>query len=239
MKEFNYIEHYNLDAEKFDYFEERFAATAHDERRVHEYVIANIPENVTSILDVGCGSAWVAQHFVKKNKIVFSLDISINNPYKAITKYNSKNHFGITADSYFLPFQTKSFDVIIASEIIEHVVSPAKFVNELLRVLKKDGYLIITTPYKELIKKTLCIHCNNETPLHAHLHSFDENKLLSLFDRKVISDIIWKTFGNKILIFLRTYVLLKFLNFTLWKFCDKFVDRIYSSPAHIIVICQK
>src|SRR4030067_2793879 len=180
LQEFNYTEHYKIDADKFDYFEKRFAATAHDERRVHEYIIANIPKEASKLLDVGCGSAWFAQHFLKKNKFVFSLDISISNPLKATSKYTSEKHFGITADSNFLPFQPDSFDVIVASEIIEHVVSPERFITELLRTVKPDGYLIITTPYKELIKQTLCIHCNNETPVNAHLHSFDENRLIAL-----------------------------------------------------------
>lgn len=37
--EFNYIDHYKKDAEEFDYFGERSGATAHDERRVREYII--------------------------------------------------------------------------------------------------------------------------------------------------------------------------------------------------------
>lgn len=239
LQEFNYTEHYQIDADKFDYFEKRVAATAHDERRVHEYVIANIPKDASKLLDVGCGSAWVAQHFLKKNKYVFSLDISIINPLKATTKYTSEKHFGITADSYCLPFRSDSFDVIVASEIIEHIVPPERFITELLRTLKPDRYLIITTPYKELIKQTLCIHCNNETPVNAHLYSFDENKLIALFKKNVVKQIIWKTFGNKVLIFLRTYIILKFLNFRLWKLLDQLFNSIYNAPAHIIVICKK
>ena len=49
LQEFNYTEHYKIDADKFDYFEKRFAATAHDERRVHEYIIANIPKEASKL----------------------------------------------------------------------------------------------------------------------------------------------------------------------------------------------
>jgi ubiquinone/menaquinone biosynthesis C-methylase UbiE len=239
FKSFKYKEHYKKDAESFDYFEKKSGATAHDERRVHEYIIANIPKEASKLLDVGCGSAWVAQHFFKKNKFVFSLDISISNPLKATSKYTSEKHFGITADSYSLPFQPDSFEVIVASEIIEHVVSPERFITELLRTVKPDGYLIITTPYKELIKQTLCIHCNNETPVNAHLHSFDENSLIALSKKNAAKQIIWNTFGNKVLIFLRTYVILKYLNFRLWKLLDQLFNSIYDVPAHIIVIYKK
>ena len=40
MKNFNYIDHYQKDAAEFDYFEERKGATAHDERRVREYIFS-------------------------------------------------------------------------------------------------------------------------------------------------------------------------------------------------------
>ena len=239
MEEFNYIEHYKKDAEQFDYFEERTGATAHDERRVREYVISKVPENVKSILDVGCGRAWVAEHFLSKGIKVHSLDISITNPSKAVKQYPVKNHFGIVANSFHLPFANESFDCVIASEIIEHVVHPAKFVKELFRVVTKGGRLIITTPYKEKIIYYLCIHCNKRTPANAHLHSFDENKLRELYEGNDIERFSYQTFGNKMLVFLRTYTILQFFPFWLWKLKDKFSNLLYNKPLHIICVYKK
>ncbi len=239
MENFNYIEHYKLDAEAFDYGKEKTGASGHDERRVHEFISGNVPENVKSILDTGCGSAWVAQNFLGIGKCVYSLDISSANPKKAVKNYPHKNHFGITADSFRLPFKENSFDCIIASEIIEHVVYPDKFVAELFRVLKPGGRLIISTPYKEKITYYLCIHCNKLTPLHAHIHSFDEKKLQSLYKENNLEKFTWKTFGNKILIFSRSYVILKYFPFFLWKLVDRFINLLYSAPAHIMVMYKK
>jgi hypothetical protein len=42
LSDFNYIEHYKKDAAEFDYFEERKGATAHDERRVREFIISTV-----------------------------------------------------------------------------------------------------------------------------------------------------------------------------------------------------
>ena len=239
LEKFNYIEHYKLDAEEFDYFEEKTGATEHDHMRVHEFIISQVSPDVKTILDVGCGSAWVAQNFLKKLISVYSLDISFTNPYKAIRKYPVKRHFGITADSYSLPFQENSFDCIIASEIIEHVLYPDKFVTELFRVLKPGGSLLISTPYKEKIIYYLCIHCNKLTPLHSHINSFDDKKLQKLYGKNDLEKFQWKTFGNKILIFLRTYVVLQFLPFILWKLVDRAANFLYSAPAHIIAIYKK
>ena len=239
MEKFNYIDHYNKDAEEFDYFEERKGATAHDERRVRECIISKIPRSVNSVLDVGCGNGWVAKEFLPKGKNVYSLDISVTNPAIAVKLYKSEKHFGITADSFHLPFDDNSIDCVVASEIIEHVFDPAGFIKELFRVVKKGGSLIISTPYNEKIIYYLCIHCNQKTPANAHIHSFDENKLESLYSGKDLESFKYETFGNKVLLFLRTHVILKFFPFWLWRKKDKFANWLYNKPVHVICVYKK
>jgi ubiquinone/menaquinone biosynthesis C-methylase UbiE len=239
LNDFNYIEHYKKDAVEFDYFEEHKGATAHDERRVREYIISRIPKNVDSILDVGCGNGWIAKEFLPKGKTVASLDISVTNPSIVKKLYSYPKHFAIAADSFHLPFNDNSFDCVIASEIIEHVVDPDGFIKELFRVVKKGGSLIITTPYKEKIIYYLCIHCNQKTPANAHIHSFDEMKLRDLYSGKDLEGFKYETFGNKFLIFLRTHTLFQFFPFWMWKLKDKFFNRIIKNPVHIICIYKK
>ena len=239
MSDFNYKEHYQKDAVEFDYFEEKKGATAHDERRVREYVISKVQKTAESILDVGCGNGWVAKTLLPKGKLVLSLDISRVNPSKAVELYPSEKHLGIVADSFQLPFDDYSFDCVIASEIIEHVIDPAKFVKELFRIVKKGGSLVVTTPYKEKLVYYLCIHCNKKTPANAHIHSFNEKKLESLYTESDLESIKFKTFGNKVLLYLRTYVILRFFPFWLWKIKDSFFNFIINRPAHIICIYKK
>ena len=234
MQKFDYINHYKIDAEEFDYFEERKGATAHDERRVHEYILSKIANNPKTVLDVGAGSAWVARHFEGKNVNVISLDISKKNVEIAKSLINNNQHFPLVSDSFFLPISDNSIDIVIASEIIEHVFDPQIFIQELYRVVKNGGQLIVTTPYKEKLRYYLCVHCNQKTPVHSHIHSFDENKLLS-FNPGKTENTSWETFGNKFLIFLRTFVLLKYFPFNLWKFFDSIFNKIKNIPVHIIV----
>ena len=239
MNDFNYIDHYKKDSEEFDYFEERKGATAHDERRVREYVLSKVPKNAKDILDVGCGRAWIANYFLSKGVRVHSLDVSYSNPGKAVDLYPSDNHQGIVADSFYLPYANESFDCVIASEIIEHVIDPAKFIGELFRVVKKGSGLIITTPYKEKLIYYLCIHCNKKTPANAHIHSFDEKILEGLYKDNDLAEFSFNTFGNKLLIFLRTYTILQFFPFWLWKLKDKFFNLVYNKPLHIICVYTK
>ncbi len=232
---FDYLEHYKTDAEKFDYFEDRFGATEYSERRLREYIISQIPSATTSVLDVGSGSAWLAKKFQGSDTFLCSMDATIINTSKALEKYPSPKHTAVVADAFRLPFKPGSFDCVVAAEIIEHVPDPKAFVHSLLKVIKPTGTLIISTPYKEVIKYALCIHCNQRTPYNAHLHSFDEDKLRSLFTDEKISLFCWKAFNNKFLLFARTHVVLKYFPFGLWKAVDETANSIYKKPVNIVM----
>ena len=229
----NYVEHYIIDSEEFDYFEERFGGTADDERRVREYILSFIAKDRKEILDVGSGRAWVAGELCKKGISVCSVDISFVNTHKALQKYDNENHAAVVADAYALPFADESFDCVVSSEVIEHVHDPQGFIIELLRCVKRGGNLIITTPYKEKLIYNLCIHCNKKTPQNAHLHTFDE-KILASFAADNSIEQKYKTFGNKALLHLRTYKILRFFPFTLWRAVDSMFNHMIDKRAHII-----
>lgn len=234
--EFDYLLHYKTDAEKFDYFEEHRGATEHSERRVREYTAKFMPQPAKTILDIGCGSAWVAKAFLPQAKIVYSLDASEKNPSEALKRYPSEHHYGVAGDAFALPFADNSFDAVIAAEIIEHVVDPASFVAEAVRVIKPGGRVIISTPYKEKLRYELCIHCQQMTPMNAHLHSFDERLLESLNKSTEFS---WVAFNNKLLVFARTHPILKLFPFGLWKLTDKVANVIFKKPMNIVVTYSK
>ena len=236
---FKYIDHYRKDAQVYDYFAERDSETEHTDRRVREYIDFNIRGKSGRILDVGCGKAWVAELFCPRDYSVVSMDISIENTSEAIKKYPFKNHSAIVGDVYSLPFRNNSFDYIIASEVIEHVYSPDALVSNLINILKPGGVLIITTPYREKIQYSLCIHCNRPTPHNAHLHSFDEKILTSLYKEDDIKNLDFTTFANKLLIHVRLNFILKYLNFYSWRLLDNLINKIYKVPSRILVKWEK
>lgn len=234
-RNFDYLTHYKFDAEAFDYFEKRFGETAHDERRLREYIISEVPEGVHSILDAGCGRAWVAERFCSVGVNVCSLDVAPKNVEEALSRYNYSNHCGIVSDLLNMPFPENFFDCIICSEVIEHIVEPKKLINELLRCVKIGGIILLSTPYRERINYVLCIHCNRKTPINAHLHSFDENSLLDFFSDMNIKGIKFYLFGNKFLQYIRHHVILKFFPFLFWKYFDRFFNLLYKKQSHILV----
>ena len=236
---FNYIDHYQKDAHLSDYFEQRDAGTEHSERRVREYISTKIPKKEGVILDVGCGKAWVAELYCPVGFEVVSMDISLLNTSKALKLYPYTNHHALVADVFSLPFTDNTFDYIIASEIIEHVHDPGAFIKNLFAILKPGGRLIITTPYKEKLQYALCIHCNKPTPLHAHINTFDEKVLKSLYAGSDVGKWSSVTFGNKVLFHLRTHILLKYLPFNAWRIIDTLFDKVYNAPSRIMVVWEK
>ena len=237
---FAYVAHYQRDAEVFDYFEPyEDAATRHENRRLHETIIAAVPKGTDHILDVGCGNAWVAGHFCPRGVIVCSMDISLVNTRRALEEFPFDNHFAVMADVYALPFPPRTFDCIIASEIIEHVPDPATFLTKLLAVLRPGGTLVVTTPYAEKIAYSLCIHCNRPTPHHAHLHSFTEEKLRNLLPPSSRAGVQVETFGNKALIKLQTHVLLRYLPYRLWRLKDRLANAVIRKPSRLMLRVKK
>ncbi len=237
---FYYLAHYQQDAEVFDYFE-AFAhgAARHENRRLHEMIRSHIPGKVQSVLDVGCGSAWVAKYFADKNVSVCSMDVSLTNPTKALQRYVFEKHFALVADVYALPFKAHTFDCIIAAEVMEHTPDPKLFVSNLLRVLKPGGTLIITTPYNEQIPHSLCVHCNRATPHNAHLHSFDEKNVRELWTAQPVFNCKINTFANKFLVKLQTHRVLQYLPFGGWKVIDKIANRLFSNPLRLMLTIRK
>lgn len=236
---FDYVGHYQKDAHEFDYFEKRDGAIGHNEQRVREFILKKLPSQRGMVLDVGCGGGWVAAVLCPKGYEVVSFDISPKNTQEVLARNPSPNHSAVAGDVFALPFRPASFDIVIASEIIEHVYDPALFTEGLLTILKPGGSLIITTPYKEKIVYALCVHCNRPTPLSAHLHSFDEKKLAALLPEKGIAEVGFYPFANKALIHLRTHIFLKWLGFAVWRAIDRLANGLYKNPISILVRIKK
>src|SRR3989344_4412706 len=63
-----------------------------------------------------------------------------------------------------LPFQNNSYDLIICSDVIEHIKDDAKAVSELARVLASNGTMIITVPYHSKYNERIYPMFGHERP---------------------------------------------------------------------------
>ncbi|CAH0998770.1 Ubiquinone biosynthesis O-methyltransferase, mitochondrial [Neolewinella maritima] len=234
----NYVAHYQRDAVEFDYFAAPAdPATLHENERLHQEILRHVPSSTRVVLDVGCGSAWVARELLPTKEAVISFDIALRNTTEALRRYPAPNHYAVTGDAFDLPFQDGSIDAVISSEVMEHVPDVSAYLRSLVRVVKPGGTIVISTPYNETIQYSLCIHCNQPTPLHAHLHSFNEALMEELLAPLPVRYTL-HTLSNKALLYLRTHRLLRHLPFGAWRAVDGLANRVVRKPARLVVVIK-
>lgn len=136
-----------------------------------------------SILDVGCGvgtlSLFLAARGAKK---VLGIDLATDAIAQADTARKALELKNLSFRTEKLTAATGKFDVIIASEIIEHVPDAKKFVSLLAANLKKGGTLLLTTPYAHNFLRNHGMLKQHDT-YAGHLKIFDEKTLLALFSK--------------------------------------------------------
>jgi SAM-dependent methyltransferase len=119
-------------------------------------VLMRIPKVLQArILDVGCGSGIMSIVLAKLGYKVFTTDLFSKPCEDHIRKYNIvfQKH-NIEVDS--LPFKDEWFDLVLFSEVLEHLnYSPLIPLREIHRVMKKGGRLILTTPNICTLKNAL------------------------------------------------------------------------------------
>jgi dolichol-phosphate mannosyltransferase len=101
-------------------------------------VITRLAAGFHQVLDVGCGSSRI----LSSNPEMIGLDIQLHKLRYAGRYGNPLVHGSI----FELPFADGSFDCVICSEVIEHIPAQEKPFDELTRVLKTGGRLILGTP---------------------------------------------------------------------------------------------
>jgi ubiquinone/menaquinone biosynthesis C-methylase UbiE len=100
-----------------------------------------------SILDFGCGDGMMT-HFVSetfKNAHVFGVDPSPKSVEIAQVKYPNIT-FGVNADTHTkIEFNDEKFDLVVAAGAFHHIPYHMHegYLNELMRILKKDGILVL------------------------------------------------------------------------------------------------
>lgn len=109
------------------------------------WIISLLPINNEKIfLDVSCGYGKLVNYASKKTNKVFGIDFSSSAIKKAKDTYPDLNWK--IADGEKLPFKSNSVDIITNIGSLEHFQNPDKGIEEISRVLRKDGLACIFLP---------------------------------------------------------------------------------------------
>ena len=107
--------------------------------------LAEYVKNGDKVLDIGCGNGRFLYALQNKKAEYYGIDSSEEMIERAREKFPDAEF--LRADALDLPFENNSFDKIISMAVLHHIPSNdlrSDFMREAYRVLKKDGFLILT-----------------------------------------------------------------------------------------------
>jgi len=106
-------------------------------------ILASFVGSGKTVLDIGCGEGILAKILEEKGNSVIGIDVS--ELAIDLARRNGVEAVLCDIENDSLPFADK-FDVIILSEVLEHLIFPDKVLLRLQNYLKEEGYLILTFP---------------------------------------------------------------------------------------------
>jgi len=117
---------------------------------------AKINNNIkVKIFDAGCGNGYIAKKLYENGFHVAGCDASEQGVTHALMNIpNSSFKVLSVYDDMHTEFGN-DWDVVISSEVIEHLYDPRTFIYQVSKLLKTNGVFIVTTPYHGWLKNVV------------------------------------------------------------------------------------
>lgn len=108
-------------------------------------------------LDVGCGAGYflcmIRDRYRRRGFELSMAGVDVSSVQlaflaKRMEKEKLKAVIAVRANAEYLPFADETFDLVTCSEVLEHIRTPSRALEEMRRVLKPQGMLLLSTPSK-------------------------------------------------------------------------------------------
>jgi len=155
----------------------------------YNYLISTIKDlSPNAILDAGCGEGFTMNKLIqlKIGKKVEGVEYSEESIFfgkKLFPKLSIKQ-----GSVYELPYKDNSFDLVLCTEVLEHLEEPSKALREILRVSKE--YLLITVPNEPFFRLSNFLRGKNISRLgndEGHINHWNPRSLRKLLNQNKIS----------------------------------------------------
>jgi SAM-dependent methyltransferase len=139
-------------------------------------------------LDLGCGAGEFTVALAAAGAVAVGVEVADAAVERARARHPGLDFRLVPIDGP-LPFEDNSFDLVWASEVIEHVADTARWLSEVRRVLAPAGRLLVTTPSHGRARVAVFGLERFSEPLGDHLHLYTKRSLRELLDEFGFSEI--------------------------------------------------
>lgn len=140
------------------------------------------------ILDIGCGNGALAAHFLARGMQVVGVDLSESGISIARKKYPQGRFEILNAEGDLLEsLGAEPFDVVISTEVIEHLYDPRAFARTAFAAVRPGGRFVCTTPYHGYAKN-LALSLAGKWDSHAN--PLWDGGHIKLFSRRTLGRLL-------------------------------------------------
>lgn len=176
-------------------------------RRLADFLIRLIEkiDGVERICDLGCGNGYLSARLADKGYHVTGIDASQSGIALASNEYISDRLEFICAaigDDLSNHNLNNKFDLVISSDVIEHLYRPSDLMESAFQILRPGGHFIVGTPYHGYLKN-LALSIFNRWDAHhgvdwdcGHIKFFSVKTLQSIVARHGFSDTRFYFYGR-------------------------------------------
>jgi len=103
----------------------------------------------TRVLDIGCGTGELLGELHKRNCEVWGVDSDKRDIEVAKQFFGLSNLYAMPLDDFFLKMDLPLFDIITFFEVLEHLDNPLAFIDNVKKLLKPGGRIIMSVPSRD------------------------------------------------------------------------------------------
>lgn len=151
-----------------------------------------------SVLDVGSASGWFLSEIKKRLPGASCTGVDVYEPAIAYAKKHYRDIEFRVGDAHKLPFKSSSFDLVVCTEVLEHVVNPENVVSEIRRVLKPGGEAVIEMDSGNLLFRIAWYWWTNIRKgvwRDSHIHVFNAEILEKMLKKSSMEIVQKKSFN--------------------------------------------
>jgi ubiquinone/menaquinone biosynthesis C-methylase UbiE len=146
---------------------------------VARYAFARRYVHGKRVLDAGCGTGYGSAELVQSAAEVTGVDVAADAIEYATANYPIPGLRFLASSCTAVPFPPASFDVVVAFEVIEHLVDYRAFIDESARVLTDQGLFIVSSPNRRYYAETR----SQTGPNPFHEHEFEAEEFVRELER--------------------------------------------------------